>query len=231
MEKSPLLALHSINVTLPTDDQPLHILKNIDLLFNAGESVAIVGPSGSGKTTLMMVCAGLQNPSSGNLVFESRPLVSKDENALTLWRQKNVGIVFQNFHLLPTSSALENVMLPLELAGDPDVRGKSGELLKSVGLGHRIHHLPGQLSGGEQQRVALARAIARKPALLLADEPTGNLDQVTGQAVMDLLFTQAKDFNTTLILITHDEKIAARCDRIISLSDGQIISDIQKVTA
>ncbi len=224
MEKSSLLTLQSINVTLPTDEKPLHILKNIDLSFNKGETAAIVGPSGSGKTTLMMVCAGLQQPSSGKIDFEGRDLPIQNENALTLWRQNHVGIVFQNFHLLPTNSALENVMLPLELAGEANVEDKAGTLLRAVGLEHRLHHLPGQLSGGEQQRVALARAIARKPALLLADEPTGNLDQATGQVVMDLLFQQAKEFRTTLILITHDDKIAARCDRIISLRDGEIVS-------
>ncbi len=224
MEKSSLLSLHGINVTLPTDDKPLNILKNINLAFTTGETVAIVGPSGSGKTTLMMVCAGLQQPSAGRIEFEGKDLSVQNENALTLWRQNHVGIVFQNFHLLPTNTVLENVMLPLELSNQSNVHQKAEGLLKSVGLGHRLSHLPGQLSGGEQQRVALARAIARKPALLLADEPTGNLDQTTGQTVMDLLFRQAEEFNTTLILITHDDKIAARCDRIISLRDGEIVS-------
>ena len=225
MEKSPLLSLQGINVTLSTDGKPLDILKNVNLTFNKAESVAIVGPSGSGKTTLMMICAGLQKPSSGSIEFAGQFLPVQDENALTLWRQNNVGIVFQNFHLLPTNSALENVMLPLELAQFENIKTDAETLLRSVGLGHRLHHLPGQLSGGEQQRVALARAIARKPALLLADEPTGNLDQATGQAVMDLLFRQAKEFNTTLILITHDPKIAERCERIINLRDGEIVHD------
>ena len=225
MEKSPLLSLQGINVTLSTDGKPLDILKNVNLTFNKAESVAIVGPSGSGKTTLMMICAGLQKPSSGSIEFAGQFLPVQDENALTLWRQNNVGIVFQNFHLLPTNSALENVMLPLELAQFENIKTDAETLLRSVGLGHRLHHLPGQFSGGEQQRVALARAIARKPALLLADEPTGNLDQATGQAVMDLLFRQAKEFNTTLILITHDPKIAERCERIINLRDGEIVHD------
>lgn len=225
MEKSSLLALENLNVTVPTDEKPLTILKNITLSFKKGQSTAIIGPSGSGKTTLMMVCSGLQSPTSGRLAFNERDLPLGDEEELTLWRQENIGIVFQNFHLLPTNSALENVMLPLELAGSENARQEAESFLASVGLLHRLHHLPGQLSGGEQQRVALARAISRRPAILLADEPTGNLDQATGQMVMDLLFDQAQKFNTTLVLITHDERIAARCDRIISLRDGELVLD------
>ena len=226
MEKSSLLMLQDIDVTVSTDEKPLTILKKISLSFLKGQSAAIVGPSGSGKTTLMMVCGGLQRPTGGRMIFNDKELPSGNEEALSLWRQENVGIVFQNFHLLPTNSALENVMLPLELAGAVNARQQAEDLLKAVGLSHRLHHLPGQLSGGEQQRVALARAMSRRPSILLADEPTGNLDQATGQKVMELLFEQAKKFNTTLVLITHDERIAARCDRIISLRDGEIVSDI-----
>lgn len=225
MEKASLLALENLNVTVPTDEKPLTILKNVTLSFKKGQSTAIIGPSGSGKTTLMMVCSGLQSPTSGRLVFNEQDLPLGDEEGLTLWRQENIGIVFQNFHLLPTNSALENVMLPLELTGSENARQEAESLLASVGLSHRLHHLPGQLSGGEQQRVALARAISRRPAMLLADEPTGNLDQATGQMVMDLLFDQVKKYNATLVLITHDERIAARCDRIISLRDGELVLD------
>lgn len=223
MQKSSLLGLENISVGVQTDQKDLIILDHISLDFEEGETVAIIGPSGSGKTTLMMVCAGLQTPSSGRISFRGTKL-SANENELTLWRQENIGIVFQNFHLLPASTALENVMLPLELAKLPDAEAKAAELLASVGLSHRLTHRPGQLSGGEQQRVALARAIARRPALLLADEPTGNLDQATGEKVIDLLFAQAAQYGTTLILVTHDEKIAQRCSRIISLRDGKLVS-------
>ncbi len=220
--KSPLLRLEGVHVSVPAEPEPLSILHDITLDFEPGRRTAIIGPSGSGKTTLMMVCAGLMPPQRGRVLFHGAAL-SRDEEELTRWRQQNVGIVFQHFHLLPTSSALENVMLPLELAGAADARGEASELLSSVGLEHRLDHLPAQLSGGEQQRVALARAMARKPALLLADEPTGNLDQETGRRVIELLFARAAEFGTTLILVTHDESIAAQCDRIVSLRDGKVL--------
>ena len=223
MQKSPLLGLENISVTVQSDQKNLTILDHISLDFQEGETVAIIGPSGSGKTTLMMICAGLQQPSSGKISFKGA-LLSQNENDLTLWRQENIGIVFQNFHLLPASTALENVMLPLELAKSADPEKQASVLLASVGLSHRLTHRPGQLSGGEQQRVALARAIARRPALLLADEPTGNLDQATGEKVIELLFTQAKEYGTTLVLVTHDEHIARRCDRVIALRDGRLDS-------
>lgn len=226
---SPLLVLNHIDVSVPVDGAGLlPILHDISLTFYAGETVAIVGPSGSGKTTFMMVCAGLQAPHKGTVHFQGEKVAFGDEEKLTLWRQKHIGIVFQNFHLLPTSTALENVMLPLEIAGTdtPDViRAEAETLLRDVGLGHRLHHLPAQLSGGEQQRVALARAIARKPAIILADEPTGNLDQATGQKVMDVLFEKAKQAGTTLILITHDTSLAARCSRVVSMRDGALVSE------
>lgn len=223
MQKSPLLGLENICVTVQNDEKDLTILDHIFLDFEEGETVAIIGPSGSGKTTLMMICAGLQQPSSGKIIFKGQAL-PKNENNLTLWRQENIGIVFQNFHLLPASTALENVMLPLELAKSYEPEKQAADLLASVGLSHRMTHRPGQLSGGEQQRVALARAIARRPALLLADEPTGNLDQATGEKVIELLFTQAREYGTTLILVTHDEHIAKRCSRIVSLRDGRLVS-------
>lgn len=223
MQKSSLLELDHIRITVEADQKDLTILDDVSLKFEEGESVAIIGPSGSGKATLMMVCAGLQSPSAGQIIFKGRELNSRNENELTLWRQENIGIVFQNFHLLPASTALENVMLPLELAGDNNPERKAAELLESVGLSHRLAHRPGQLSGGEQQRVALARAIARRPSLLLADEPTGNLDQGTGEKIIELLFSQAREYGTTLILVTHDETIARRCSRIISLRDGRLV--------
>lgn len=224
MEKSAILKLNSVNVILPTDGKPLPIIRDISLSFQKGKSTAIVGPSGSGKTTLMMVCAGLQTPSSGEILFNGKELPVTNESALTSWRQENVGIVFQNFHLLPTNNALENVMLPLELAGRKDAIDSATRILDEVGLSHRLHHLPSQLSGGEQQRVALARAMARRPALLLADEPTGNLDSSNGKKVMELLFTQSKIHGTTLIIVTHDEHLAQSCDRVVSLADGVVVS-------
>jgi len=223
MKKTDILKLNSINVTLPAEGKPLSIIKDISVSFAEGQSTAIIGPSGSGKTTLMMVCAGLQLPQSGQVIFRGKELPVDREAALTQRRQENVGIVFQNFHLLPTNTALENVMLPLELAGKKDAREKAMVILNEVGLSHRLNHTPGQLSGGEQQRVALARAMARRPALLLADEPTGNLDSANGKKIMELLFEQTKNHGTTLILVTHDEKIAHACDNIIALADGNLL--------
>jgi putative ABC transport system ATP-binding protein len=225
MQKTALMTLANIGLSVPAGREELVILHDIALALPAGQSVAITGPSGSGKTSLMMVCAGLQRPTRGEMRFRGERLDALSEDALTLWRQEHVGIVFQNFHLLPSSTALENVMLPLELAGRQDAESQASALLGAVGLGHRLGHLPGQLSGGEQQRVSLARALARKPALLLADEPTGNLDQATGAQVMDLLFSHAREHGTTLLLITHDEKVAARCDRIVHIRDGRIVAD------
>jgi putative ABC transport system ATP-binding protein len=224
--QSPVLTLNHIHVAVPVDESaPLPILHDISLQFYAGETVALVGPSGSGKTTFMMVCAGLQTPQSGDVLFDGQKLAFGHEAALTQWRQKNVGIVFQNFHLLPTNSAIENVMLPLEISGHDYPRKEAEALLRDVGLGHRLDHFPHQLSGGEQQRVALARALACKPSILLADEPTGNLDQETGQKVMDVLFAKAQDYGMSLILITHDETLAQRCDRVVSMRDGRIVDD------
>lgn len=224
--QSPVLALNHIHVAVPVDgSSTLPILHDISLQFYAGESVALVGPSGSGKTTFMMVCAGLQAPQKGEVLFHGQALPFGDEAALTQWRQKNIGIVFQNFHLLPTNTALENVMLPLEISGHDNPHEEASILLRDVGLEHRLDHFPHQLSGGEQQRVALARALACKPALLLADEPTGNLDQATGQKVMDVLFAKARYYGMSLILITHDKILAQRCDRMVSLRDGRVVDD------
>lgn len=218
MPNPDLLRLEKVRVTF--DNVP--VLHGVDVAFRRGQSVAITGPSGSGKTTLMMLCAGLLQPNDGRLVYDGTILPVHDEAAMTAWRRDNVGIVFQNFHLLPTYTALDNVSLPLEMAGHADPRAAAKHMLDQVGLSHRLDHTPAQLSGGEQQRVALARALARKPSLILADEPTGNLDQATGARVMDLLFAQTAAHGATLVLITHDPALAERCDRQIKLRDGVV---------
>lgn len=214
------LTLQSVSVSLPGKDGPVSILNDISIDLPRGKTIALVGPSGSGKTTLLMACAGLLPVTSGNILFEDKALPLADEAAMTAWRQKTVGIIFQHFHLLSTQTALENVAIPLELAGAQDAKAQAEKLLHQVGLDHRLHHVPGALSGGEQQRVALARAIALKPPLLLADEPTGNLDQANGHKVIDLLEDQVRSYGATLLLITHDPDLAARCDVQIHLLDG-----------
>jgi putative ABC transport system ATP-binding protein len=217
---SQLVQIRGLCLTVPSAAGPVNILRGIDLDVAAGEAVAIVGPSGSGKTSLLMVLAGLERASAGSVRLDGRELVGLDEDALARMRRRMVGIVFQSFHLIPTMTALENVAVPLELAGASDAMARAGESLRAVGLGHRLTHLPGQLSGGEQQRVALARAFAPSPRLLLADEPTGNLDGATGAVVIDLLFGMSAQLGTTLLLITHDKALAARCPRQIHIADG-----------
>jgi putative ABC transport system ATP-binding protein len=218
----PLVQVRNLHLTVPSAAGPVNILRGIDLDVEAGEAVGIVGPSGSGKTSLLMVLAGLERASGGTIVLAGQPVTAMDEDALARLRRETIGIVFQAFHLIPTMTALENVAVPLELAGARDAMARATQALGAVGLAHRLTHLPGQLSGGEQQRVALARAFAPRPRLLLADEPTGNLDQATGDAVMDLLFRLRADTGTTLMLITHDEHLAARCTRRIHLADGKV---------
>ncbi len=203
----------------------VNILRGIDLSVGQGEAVGIVGPSGSGKTSLMMLLAGLERPSGGTLSVAGQALGGMDEDALARFRRDRLGIVFQAFHLIPTMTALENVAVPLEFAGRTDAFERARSALSRVGLGHRLDHYPGQLSGGEQQRVALARAVVAEPSLLLADEPTGNLDRATGQMVMDLLFEIRAQLGTTLLLITHDPLLAGRCERQLSMADGQIMAD------
>ncbi len=219
-----LVAIRDLHLTVPSAAGPVNILRGIDLDVVAGEAVGIVGPSGSGKTSLLMVLAGLEAATRGSVKLAGIELAGRDEDALARLRRDQVGIVFQAFHLIPTMTALENVAIPLELAGDGDAIAKAAAGLRAVGLGHRLTHLPGQLSGGEQQRVALARAFAPRPRLLLADEPTGNLDHATGETVMDLLFALRAEFGTTLLLITHDPALAARCDRIVRIADGQVVA-------
>ena len=218
----PLVHIRGLHLTVPSAAGAVNILRGIDLDIEAGEAVGIIGPSGSGKTSLLMVLAGLERASAGSIQLDGRAVTAMDEDALARLRRETIGIVFQAFHLLPTMTALENVAVPLELAGMRDAGPRAVEALVAVGLGHRLTHLPGQLSGGEQQRVALARAFAPRPRLLLADEPTGNLDQATGDAVMDLLFRLRGETGTTLMLITHDPHLAARCTRRIHLADGRV---------
>jgi len=218
-----MITLSNIHVRLPSLAGEVHILRGIDLALEAGEAAAVVGPSGSGKSTMMMVLAGLERASEGRIEIAGQDLTMMDEDALALFRRDNIGIVFQNFHLVPTMTALENVAMPLEFAGRRDAFDLAREGLTQVGLSHRLTHYPAQLSGGEQQRVALARACAVRPRLLLADEPTGNLDGDTGQAVMDLLFQMRDDMDMTLLLITHDPTLAERCGRVVRMADGQIV--------
>jgi len=201
------------------------VLRGVSLAVAAGETVSVVGPSGSGKSTMMMVVGGLGRPSAGRVIVDGADLGGLDEDALARFRRERVGIVFQSFHLVPTMNAVENVAIPLELAGRRDAFAAAAAGLEAVGLGHRLLHYPGQLSGGEQQRVALARAFAAGPRLLLADEPTGNLDTATGRLVIDLLFALQARHGTTLLLITHDAGLAARCDRTVRLADGRVADD------
>ncbi len=225
------LDLADIRLTLAGTAGEVNILRGIDLSVGQGETVGIVGPSGSGKTSLLMVIAGLERPTSGRLLAAGIDMGSLDEDGLALFRRDHVGIVFQNFHLVPTMTALENAAVPLEFAGVPDAFDKAEAQLHAVGLGHRLTHYPGQLSGGEQQRVALARAFVAEPSILLADEPTGNLDGATGETVMDVLFDMQKRLDTTLLLVTHEPELTKRCTRVLHLADGQIVGDEQGAAA
>ncbi|MFN3400581.1 MAG: ABC transporter ATP-binding protein [Ferrovibrio sp.] len=221
---TPIVQLNDVHLTLASTAGPVNILRGIDLDVMPGERIGIVGPSGSGKSTLLAVLAGLERVTSGKVQVAGGDLNALNEDKLALWRRSRVGIVFQSFHLIPTMTALENVAVPLELAGAADAIDRARAALAQVGLGKRETHYPAQLSGGEQQRVALARAVAPHPALLLADEPTGNLDGSTGHAIIDLMFGEAAKLNSTLILITHDENLAALCDRVVRIEDGRVKS-------
>lgn len=220
-----MIKLDGVHVTLGSEAGPVNILKGIDLSIPAGRTVSIVGPSGSGKSTMMMVIGGLERPTEGTVTVAGQDLAKLDEDGLAQFRRDHIGIVFQAFHLVPTMTALENVAIPLEFAGRTDAFEVAERELELVGLGHRLTHYPGQLSGGEQQRVALARAFAVQPKLLLADEPTGNLDGATGDRVIELMFDLAAKRGTTVLLITHDPALAAKCDSQIRLSDGLIEAD------
>ena len=219
---SPIFDLSNVTLSLQGNAGQVDILRGITLSVAPRETVALTGPSGSGKSSLLMVMGGLEQASSGTVTAMDENLNTMDEDALARFRRGRMGIVFQSFHLIPAMTALENVATPMELAGDDDAFAKAEEALKTVGLAHRTGHYPAQMSGGEQQRVALARACAPQPEILLADEPTGNLDSANGTAIMDLLFDLRDRFGATLVLVTHDQTLAARCDRQIMLNDGQI---------
>jgi putative ABC transport system ATP-binding protein len=221
------LAINARDITLRLGrgSAEVEILKGIDLDVAKGESVALLGASGSGKSSLMAVLSGLERASGGDIHVAGADFGTLGEDALALARRGKIGIVLQAFHLLPTMTALENVAVPLELAGTPDAFPRAAKELEAVGLGHRLHHYPSQLSGGEQQRAAIARATVSQPAILFADEPTGNLDGTTGAAILDLLFARQRDTAATLLMITHDRALAARCDRVIEMRDGRIVAD------
>jgi putative ABC transport system ATP-binding protein len=220
------IALTGINLSLGRGAARVHILKDIDLTIARGEAIGLVGPSGSGKSTLLMVMAGLERPDTGTVTVTGHDLGSLDEDALARFRGKNVGIVFQSFHLIPTMTALENVAVPLEFAGVPDAHARAERELVAVGLGDRLSHYPVELSGGEQQRVALARALAPDPAVLVADEPTGNLDENTGKQIIELLFAGHAERGTTLVLVTHDAALAMHCNRVVRLRSGRVDREI-----
>ncbi|MGH7036074.1 MAG: ABC transporter ATP-binding protein [Stellaceae bacterium] len=217
-----LIRLDNLRLTLASAAGPVNVLRGISLEIEEGTTVGLIGPSGSGKSTLMMALGGLERASAGTIEIAGCDLNALDEDALARFRRDNIGIVFQSFHLVPTMTALENVALPLELAGRKDAVDIARTGLEAVGLGARLAHYPAQLSGGEQQRVAIARAFAARPKLLLADEPTGNLDGATGKQVIDLLFRLHRDSGATFLLITHDPELARRCDQIVTLIDGAI---------
>jgi len=221
------IALSGVNLALGRGAARVHILKDIALTIGKGEAVGLVGPSGSGKSTLLMVMAGLERADSGSIRVAGADIGGLDEDALARFRGRHIGIVFQSFHLIPTMTALENVAVPLELAGAPDAFERAERELAAVNLSDRLTHYPAELSGGEQQRVALARALAPQPAILVADEPTGNLDEATGKQIVDLLFAGHASRNTTLVLVTHDMNLAARCDRVIRLRSGRIEPSVE----
>ena len=224
---SPIIEARNICLTLGRPPASVGVLRGIDLMVRSGETVALLGPSGSGKSSLMAVLSGLERPSSGEALVSGVDFASLDEDALAVARRGRIGIVLQAFHLLPTMTALENVAVPLELAGERNAFDRARAELASVGLEARAQHYPAQLSGGEQQRVAIARALVTRPALLFADEPTGNLDTVTGAAIMDLLFERQSASCATMIVITHDAALARRCARVVEMADGRIVADRQ----
>jgi len=220
-----MIQLEDVHLKLASAAGDVNILRGVDLAIAAGESVGVVGPSGAGKSSMMMIIGGLERATAGRVVVAGADLTVLTEDALALWRRDAVGIVFQSFRLVPTMTALENVAMPLELAGRADAFERAERQLHAVGLGARLEHYPEQLSGGEQQRTALARAFVAEPKLLLADEPTGNLDGATGQAIIELMFELRARAGTTLVLITHDRALAGRCDRVVHLADGRIVGD------
>jgi putative ABC transport system ATP-binding protein len=221
-DKEAILSLTQVDLNLKSDAGAVHILKGVTLSLRPAQTVGIIGPSGSGKTSLLMVLGGLEKPTSGRVCVAGQDFTGLDEDALAAFRRDNIGIIFQNFHLIPTMTALENVAVPLELAGEKQAFDKARAALGDVGLGHRIAHYPGQLSGGEQQRVAIARAVAPAPRLILADEPTGNLDAETGKRITETIFDRARHHGATLVMVTHDAKLAALCDTLVHIRDGRV---------
>lgn len=219
---NPMVSIQGLHLSLVGGAGPVNILRGIDLQIDAGQTVSIVGPSGAGKTTLLMALSGLERPTAGDIKVAGTDLKNLNEDGLARFRRQNIGIVFQSFHLVPTMTALENVALPLEFSGIAEAAERAASALKSTGLDDRLEHFPAELSGGEQQRVALARAFVANPSLILADEPTGNLDRDTGQKVMELLFNLQQEHGTTLVLVTHDEALAARCNRQVRMTDGSL---------
>ncbi|MEM9784302.1 MAG: ABC transporter ATP-binding protein [Pseudomonadota bacterium] len=220
-----LISLSGVGLSLPSQAGDVEILRDIDFIVETGESVGIIGPSGSGKSSLLMVLGGLERATAGTVEVLGHDVTAMDEDGLARLRREGMGVVFQSFHLIPTMTAIENVATPLELAGRDDAFDAASRLLGEVGLGHREGHYPAQMSGGEQQRVALARALSPGPRLLLADEPTGNLDGKTGQAVIELLFGLTSEKGATLVMVTHEQPLAERCSRVVSMASGRIVDD------
>ena len=227
-QKTTVIDLKAGHLALGTAAASVNILKGINLKIKAGETVGVLGPSGAGKTSLLMVIAGLENLTKGQIFLAGSDITKMDEDRLATIRRDMVGIVFQAFRLIPSLTALQNVAIPLELAGRIDATDEAAAALKSVGLGHRLTHLPDQMSGGEQQRVAIARAVATNPRILLADEPTGNLDSATGEKVVNILFQSAHDAGAALVLVTHDAALAKRCSRVLKIEDGIIVGDTKQ---
>ncbi|WP_369415046.1 ABC transporter ATP-binding protein [Acuticoccus kalidii] len=217
-----MIDVRDVHVSLGRGAAAVSVLRGVDLAIPAGRSIGIIGPSGSGKSTLLMLLAGLERPDRGRISIAGRDIAAMSEDDLATFRGREIGIVFQSFHLIPTMTALENASVPLELAGAIDAHDRAREELAAVGLGERVHHYPSELSGGEQQRVAIARALVSRPPLLLADEPTGNLDEATGREIIDLMFEAHKARGQTLVLVTHDRQLAARCDEVVRVRDGRI---------
>ncbi len=228
MNSNNVIDLKNVSLTLGSGARQVEILRGLDLQVKSGEAVALIGPSGSGKSTLLSVTGGLERPDQGQVMIAGHDITSLNEDQLALFRRDNVGIVFQSFHLIPNMTALENVAVPLEFAGRVDAFARAADMLARVGLGDRTGHYPTELSGGEQQRVALSRALAIEPHLLLADEPTGNLDAATGADIVELIFELREEHDTSLVLVTHDPTLAARCDRVFALEDGRAV--LQKKT-
>ena len=218
----PIISIKDLHLTLGTGASKVHVLKGLDLQIETGKSAGIVGPSGSGKSTLLMVIGGLERADSGKILINNQDLDEMSEDELASFRGRNIGIVFQSFHLIPNMTALENVAVPLELSGQKNAMKLAADELGAVGLGDRLNHYPGQLSGGEQQRVAIARALAPRPKILIADEPTGNLDDDTGEQIINLLFEKQREYSMTLALVTHNNALAAKCDDVIRVRSGTV---------